>query len=245
MLVLVLGSAFVIWMAVEAVRRGQAASWLWIILVFGPLGAAIYFFSEYLGGGALAFGQGAFRLRKVTKADLRHAEVEVRRLDNGPSWTEYASLLRARKDFTKAVEAASRAVDRTPSALDARYELGLALLGAERYAEAVQALSAVVEKDRCFDTDDALFALAKAQLGATELGGARSSLEELATRRARPEILFDLATVQGLTGDRESARRSLQRIIDEAVLVPHYLQKNVKPWVKKARKGLAMLGRVS
>lgn len=244
MLVYVLASAFVLWMAVEAVRRGDASRWLWIILLFGPLGAAVYFFSEYLGGGGLGFGQGAFRPRKVTTADLRRAEVEVRRLDNGPSWTEYASLLRARKDFGKAFEAASRAVDRTPSALDARYELGLALLGAGRHAEAAQALSSVVEKDRSFDTDDALFALAKAQLGANQLNGARSSLEELATRRARPEILFDLATVQGLTGDRESARRLLQRIIDEAELVPPYLQKNVKPWVKKARKGLAMLGRV-
>lgn len=242
MVVYVLISAFVIWMAVEAVRRGDASRWLWIILVFGPMGAAVYFFSEYLGGG-LVLGRVTFRPRRVTTVDLRQAEVEVRRLDNGPSWTEYASLLRARKDFGKAAEAASRAVERTPSALDARYELGLALLGATRYAEAAQALGAVVEKDRSFDTDDALFALAKAQMGAADMAGARASLEELATRRARPEILYDLATVQGLTGDRESARRALQRIVDEAELVPHYLQKNVKPWVKKARKGLAMLGK--
>lgn len=239
----VLGAAFVVWMAVEAVRRGDASRWLWIILLFGPMGAAVYFFSEYLGGGGLALGRVAFRPRKVTTADLRRAEVEVRRLDNGPAWTELASLLRARNDFGKAAEAAQRAVDRTPAALDARYELGLALLGANRYADAVTALKSVVEQDRSFDTDDALFALAKAQVAAKDLEGARVSLEDLATRRARPEILFDLATVQGLTGDREGARRALQRIIDEAVLVPHYLQKNVKPWVKRARKGLAVLGR--
>ncbi len=238
----VLGSAFVLWMAVEAVRRGDASRWLWIILVFGPMGAAVYFFSEYLGGGDV-LGRVRFRPRKVTKDDLRRAEVEVRRLDNGPSWTEYASLLRARQDFAKAAEAATRAVERTPNSLDARYELGLAQLGAKRYPEAAIALSAVVDQDRSFDTDDALFALAKAQMGAADMAGARASLEELATRRARPEILFDLATVQGLTGDRESARRALQRILDEAELVPHYLQKNVKPWVKKARKGLAMLGK--
>ena len=48
MVVYVLISAFVIWMAVEAVRRGDASRWLWIILVFGPTGAAVCFFSEYL-----------------------------------------------------------------------------------------------------------------------------------------------------------------------------------------------------
>jgi len=37
-----LGTAFTIWMAVECVRRGQAGSWLWIILMFGPVGAAFY-----------------------------------------------------------------------------------------------------------------------------------------------------------------------------------------------------------
>ncbi|HLA76375.1 MAG TPA: tetratricopeptide repeat protein [Vicinamibacteria bacterium] len=238
----VLSYGFVLWMAVEAVRRGDTSRWLWIILVFGPMGAAVYFFSEYLSGGSV-LGRVKFRPRKVTKADVSRAEAEVRRLDNGPSWTEYASLLRARQDFAKAAEAAARAVERTPGSLDARYELGLAHLGAKRYPEAAQALKAVVERDRSFDTDDALYALAKAQMGAADLGGARASLEELSTRRARPEILFDLATVQGLTGDRESARRALQRILDEAELVPPYLQKNVKPWIKKARKGLAMLGK--
>ena len=130
-----------------------------------------------------------------------------------------------------------------PASLDARYELGLALLGAGRCPEAAQALGVVVEQDRSFDGDDALYALAKAQIGTGDLASARASLEELSTRRARPEILFDLATAQALTGDRESARRALQRILDEAELVPPYLQKNQRPWVKKARKGIAMLGK--
>ena len=59
-----LASAFTIWMAVEAVRRGDARSWLWIILVFGPMGAAIYFITEYVGAGALnriTFRTGGYR----------------------------------------------------------------------------------------------------------------------------------------------------------------------------------------
>jgi len=100
----------------------------------------------------------------------------------------------------------------------------------------------VVDKDRSYDTDDALFALTRAQQGAGDLPAARANLEELAGRRGRPEILYDLATVQGLLGDREAALRSLHRIIDEAELVPSYLQRNVRPWVRLARKGLRKLG---
>lgn len=241
MLIYLLAAAFTVWMAVEAVRRGDAHRWLWIILVFPPVGAAVYFFSEYVGTGTL--GRTAFRPRRVTAADLRHVEVDVRRLDNAASWTEYASLLRARKDFTKAAQAAQRAVERSPSDLDARYELGLALLGAGRHLEAAAALAAVVEKDRSFDTDNALFALAKAQRGAGDLPGAHASLEELAGRRARPEILYDLAEAQAQLRDREAAMRSLQRIVDEAELVPAYLKRNVRPWVRRARQAMGKLMR--
>jgi hypothetical protein len=236
-----LATGFTLWMAVEAVRSGHASRWLWIILVFGPLGAAVYFFSEYLGAGALT--RITFRPRTVTAADLRHAEVEVKRLDTAATWSDYASLLRARKDFGKAAEAAQRAVDRNPKDVDARYELGLALLGAGRFADATPALQAVVDRDRSYDTDYALLALSRAQHGTGDLAGARASLEELAERRARPEILYDLAVVQGLLADGPAAARSLQRIVDEAELVPPYLQREVRPWVKKARKALAKLSR--
>jgi len=236
-----LATGFTLWMAVEAVRRGHASRWLWIILLFGPLGAAVYFFSEYVNGGAI--GRNTFRPRKVTAADVRRAEVDVRRLDNSATWAEYASLLRARNDFAKAAEAAQRAVDRNPNDVNARYELGLALLGAARHAEAVPVLQAVVERDRSYDSDDALFALSRAQQGAGDLPAARASLEELSERRARPEILYDLAVVQGLLADRPAAARSLQRIIDEAELVPPYLQRDVRPWVRKARSALSKLSR--
>jgi hypothetical protein len=225
-------------MAVEAVRRGDAGRWLWIILMFGPLGAGVYFFTEYLGGGLARI---AFRPRKVSAADVRRAEVEIKRLDNAATWSEYASLLRARGEFAKAAEAAQRAIERNPKDLDARYELGLSLLGAGRHADARPVLQAVVEKDRSFDTDNALLALGRAQQGAGDLPAARASFEELAERRGRPEILFDLAAVQALTGDREAAMRSLQRIVEDAELVPPYLKREVRPWVRKARGAMSRL----
>jgi TolA-binding protein len=129
-------------------------------------------------------------------------------------------------------------VERAPQSLDARYELGLAHLGGKRFKEAAAELQAVVSGDRGYDTDNALFALSKAQREAGDIEAARASLEELSERRARPEILYDLATVQGLLGDREGAARSLQRIVDEAEAVPAYLQRDVRPWVRKARQAL-------
>lgn len=234
-----LGTLFTAWMAVDAVRRGRAGSWLWILLVFNPLGAVVYFFSEYVDGGLQWRGQ---HLRRVTAADLRHAEAEVRRLGNSATWMQYASALRARKQYTKAVEAAQNAVDRDATSVDAQYELALALFDAKRPAEAAAPLERVIARDRSFDREQALFLLGQAQLARNEGAAARQTLEEVGSRSSRPEYLFELATLQGRDGDREAAARTLERIIHEAELVPRYLQKEVRPWVRKARAGLRKLG---
>lgn len=235
-----LGSGFTIWMAVEAIRRGQAGSWLWIILMFGPVGAAVYFFSEYASWPLSR--RYAFAPRRVNAQELRQAEAEVRRLDSAPAWFHYASLLRARQDFGRAVEAGRKAVERDGKNQEARYELGQALLGAGQFKEAAEALESVVSVDRTHDKDYALYALAQARVASGDAAGARPLLEELEGRSSRPAVLYDRAAVEAQMGGRETAARCLRRILDEAEYVPPYLAREVKPWVKKAKQGLRKLG---
>lgn len=230
---------FTVWMAVEAVRRGHTQSWLWIILFFGPIGAAAYFFSEYM---PVSLRGGGFAGGKVTAQDERQALADVKRLDTAAAWTHYSSVLRARRQFSKAADAGREAIRREPSNVEARYELGLALLGSGRPGDAVEHLQVVVAKDRAYQSGDALHALAQAQEGSGDVAGARASLEALAGSSGRPEILFGLARLQGLMGDRDAAVRSLRRIVEEAEYVPDYLQRDVRPWVKRAKKALAKLG---
>ncbi len=238
-LIALLGVGFTIWMAVEAVRRGHASGWLWIILIFGPIGAAVYFFAEYADG---LFRGSALQPRKVTSADLRAAEADVRRLGNVATWTAYAAALRGRRDYAGAVDAARKALEYEPANLDARYELGLALEAAERAEEARSELERVVAADRSFDSDGALFALARAQQASGRDGEARAVLEDLSRRSARPEVLYECAAVQARLGDRAAAAQNLHRIVLEAEMVPGYLQRNVRPWVRKAKQALRKLG---
>src|SRR5262245_12982045 len=149
-------------MAVEAVRRGQAQSWLWIILFFGPIGAAVYFFSEVMP--AVRFG-GSFTPRKASAADERAALADVKRLDSCAAWAHYAGVLRARGQAAKAADAALRALEKDAASLEARYEHGMALLASNRHGDAVAHLRAVVEKDPGYQAGDALFALGQAQEG--------------------------------------------------------------------------------
>jgi tetratricopeptide (TPR) repeat protein len=173
---------------------------------------------------------------------LRHAEAEVHRLGNSANWLLYASALRARQQYPKAVEAAQNAVERDSRNLDAQYELAHALIDAGRPAEAAAPLELVLAKDRSFDREQALFLLGRAQAAGGDSQAARVTLEEVGSRSSRPEYLYELASLQGLAGDREPAARTLQRIIHEAELVPPYLQREVRPWVRKAQAGLRKLG---
>ena len=240
--ILILGYGFTIWMAVEAVRRGQAAGWLWLILVFGPIGAAVYFFSEYVDRPLLGWGGGQGHGRHVSAGELRVAEAEVRRLDNAATWLGYASALRARKQYPRAVEAAQKAVERDPASVDTQYELAQALVAAGRGAEAIPPLQWVIAKNRSFDSEAALFALGRIQLTSGDIAGARSALEEVGSRSSRPEFLYELAIALARSGQRDEAARVLNRIISEAELVPPYLKRSVRPWVRKSRQGLRRLG---
>ncbi len=236
----VLGMAFTVWMAVEAVRRGHASAWLWIILLVPLIGPVLYFYAEYadqlFGGGPI------LQPRKVTADDLRSAEADVKRLGNANSWTAYASALRGRRQLPKAIDAARKGLEHDPKSVEARYELGVSLEESGRHEEAREELVQVVEADPTYDSDNALFALARAQQGSGQDEAARTSLETLASRSARPEVLFECAAVQARLGDRAAAAENLHRIIAEAEAVPDYLERNVRPWVRKAKQALQKLG---
>ena len=234
-----LSAGFTLWMAVEAVRRGHT-NWLWIILVFPPIGGAVYFFSEYWSPGAgPVFRAGS---RRPSGEEVRQAERDARRLDTASSWTHLAFVLRGRNDFKRALEAAEKAIERDPEDTDTRYELGCALLGVGRGSDAREPLSKVKEKDPGYDKGNVLLALSRAQEATGDREGARASLEQLAERSALPEILYHLATLQSGLGDPKAAQASLQRIVDESEYAPTYMRGTLRPWVRRAQKGLSLLG---
>jgi hypothetical protein len=232
-----LGTAFTLWMAVECVRRGQASPWLWVILVFPAIGAAVYFFAEVFRPHAF-FTRGP---RPASGREIARLESEVRRLDNGDAWTNYAHALRSRKRFVEALEAAESACARDGKSLRALYELGLAQMGCGKFAEAAESLARVVEEAPGHDSGDARYALGIAYEKSGDKERALRTLESLSRTTSLPKVLFELASLQAEAGKADEARESLQRIIDEAEYVPSYHEREVRPWVRKARKALSAL----
>ncbi len=233
-----LAMAFTVWMAVEAYRREGISRWLWVILLLGPIGATIYFFAELAGE---LFARPVFETRQATADDLRAAEADVAQAGNAFTWTAYATALRGRRQLDKAIDAARKGLEHDPAHLEARYELGRALLEDGRHEEARAELETVAASEPTLDSDRVLLFLARAQQGAGDDEAARVSLETLAARSGSPEVLYECAVVQARLGDRAAAAESLQRIIGEAEEVPDYLQPNVRPWVRRAQQALRKL----
>lgn len=237
MILYYLGIAFSITMAVVCVRRGQTQPWVWIILFFPGIGALVYFFSEVLPSTSMR----RLSTGRASAREVKHAEAEVRRLDNSEAWANLAQALRSRKNFEGAREAAANAVERNASNKPALYELGLAQMGLSAWGEAVSTLSRLVEQDPGHASGDAQFALAVALEKSGNKDEARVRLEQLARTSSLPKVLYSLAALQAEAGKKTEARESLERIIDESEYVPSYHRREVKPWVRKARKALASL----
>src|SRR6516165_6655382 len=69
--------AFTIWMAVDVYRGGAEQFWIWIIIIFQPLGPWVYFFAVKLRtlrvpGIRLGGGTGEAWERKLSLDELRY-----------------------------------------------------------------------------------------------------------------------------------------------------------------------------
>lgn len=230
--------AFQGWMAVHCVRTGRMGVWLWIILLLGPIGAGLYFVTEYWPSER---GLPWLSLRAVSSDELRKAEAETRRLDNAAAWMEYAAALRLRKKHAEAERAAQSALQKAPADLHALYEQGRALLALGRAREAVAPLAQVVSRARGHDGNDALLALGRAHEASGDLASARGVFEELAERTSRPEILCHLGGLQEKLGDPEAARATYRRVVDEADHAPAFARSRVMASVRRARSRLKRL----
>ena len=114
-------------------------------------------------------------------------------------------------------------------------------MGLGDYTNAVATLSKVVELEPAHAAGDAAFALAVSLEKSGEKERARKVLEQLARTSSLPKVLFSLASLQADAGRTNDARESLERIINEAEYVPKYHKREVRPWVRKAKKALTSL----
>ena len=226
---------------VHFVRRRPDTYWLWIILMFGGLGALAYIAIEVIPDAGLL--RGAFQVfprRKRIKA------LEAAILDN-PSignYEELGDLYLDDRQFARARECFDRVIAKSDG-IDPVYRRALCAIALNDYQAAAVDLAQVVARDPKYDYQRAagLHAHALAKIGEREKADALFA--DVTLTSTLSETQYNYACLLADEGRTADAREWAERILRKKATMPDYIRRRERPWFRSARALLKRLPRTS
>ncbi len=218
---------------VHFIRRRPDTYWLWIILLLGPIGAAVYLFAEAVPDiGLLRGSMKVFPRRKR----IRQLELAVRDNPSAGNYEELGDLYMEDGRIAQARAAFDRAIAARSDTLDAFYRRGACALQMGDAAGALPDLEKVVGKEERYDFDRAagLLAHAYAQLGQKER--AEALFRQVTARSVASETYLNFADLLASEGKNTEAREWAQKVLDKKPTMPGYLRRRERPWFRSANK---------
>ena len=226
---------FSILLAVHAVRSGQQIYWVWIILVFQPLGGLVYFLAVLLP--ELTSGPAARQLRETARNALdpqREYREAKARVDDNPTVANQARLAAAaaglgRYDEAEALyrEAAAGIHADDPALLLGRAR---ALVEIHRPEEALQLLTLLGEQGEAGRTPQAALTMGRAYQALGRVAEADKAYEWAAGRLPGLEGLARYAVFLAETGRREEAQEAFAEIEKRAAKARGHFRKEARSW---------------
>ncbi len=219
---------------VHFIRRRPDTYWLWIILIGGGLGAAVYIFVEVLPD--LGLLRQSF---KVFPRRRRIRELEAIILDNpsAGNYEELADLYLEEGKYARARENYDKAISSRTDSPDPFYRRGITEIELGDFPAAVPDLERATAKDPKYDFYRAagLLAHAYARTGQAEKADARfRSTVQISTLS---ETYLNYSSFLASQGRNAEARDWAQKILAKKPTLPGYLRRRERPWFRKA-KGL-------
>ena len=221
------------------VRRRPDTYWLWIILMFGPIGALVYIFVEVIPDAGLLRGAiQVFPRRKRIK------QLEGLILDN-PSignYEELGDLYLDDQQFAKARECFDRVLAKEVS-IDPLYRRALSLIALNDFQAAAADLEQVTARDAKYDYQRAagLHAHALAKLG--QCDQADALFAEVLKTSTLSETQYNCASFLADAGRPAEAREWAERILRKKATMPEYIKRRERPWFRKTRTLIKRLPR--
>jgi hypothetical protein len=216
---------------VHFVRRRPETYWLWIIILFGPLGAFAYVIAEMIPDlGLMRHSMGGFSRRK--RISILRATV----LENPApgNYEELGDLLLEEKKYREARDCFDRALGQRTDHVDPFYRRGIAAFELGDAAAALPDLERVVKSDPKYDYSRArlFYARALAAVGRTE--EAIGVFQTLVESSGTTEALCYAAEYFAQHGRKEDAKALLDRITARKRTMPAYQKRRERPWLRRA-----------
>jgi hypothetical protein len=212
------------------VRRRPETYWLWIILMFGGVGALIYIVVEVIPDAGLL--RGSFQVFPRRK---RIKELEGLVLDN-PSIGNYEELGDLYLDdgqFARARECFDRVLAKSAS-IDPFYRRALCEIALNDFAAAAGDLERVVSKDAKYDYQRAAGLLAHVLAKLGQRDKADALFADVLQTSTLSETQYNYACFLLAEGRRDDARDWAERILRKKATMPDYIRRRERPWFRKA-----------
>ena len=219
------------------VRRRPDTYWIWIILMFGGVGALIYMALEVVPDAGLL--RGSFQVFPRRK---RIRELQGLVLDN-PSignYEELGDLYLDDQQFARARECFDRVLAKSES-IDPFYRRALCELALQDFPAAAADLQQVIAREPKYDYQRAagLTAHALAKLGQREK--AEALFAHVTKTSTLSETEYNYACFLVDEGRASEAREWAERILRKKATMPDYIRRRERPWFRKARALLKRL----
>jgi len=216
---------------VHFIRRRPESFWLWIIIFFGPLGAAVYIAMEVvpdLGLMRTSF-HGLSRRKRI-------GMLEVMVLDNpsAGNYEELGDLLLEEKRYAKARESFDRALAVRTDSIDPFYRRGIAAFELGDFPAALRDFEHVVKVDPKYDFSRArvFYARCLAKVGRTD--EASITFEKLIDISTSTETLCAAAEFFADQKQNARAKELVDRILARRATMPAYQKRRERPWLRRA-----------
>jgi hypothetical protein len=222
---------------VHFVRRRPDTYWLWIIIVGGGLGAAIYIAVEVIPDAGLLRGAlQVFPRRKRIKA-LEAAIIDNPSIGN---YEELGDLYLDDKQYARARERFDAVIARSDS-IDPLYRRALCEIGLGDFPAAAADLEQVVARDPKYDYQRAAGLLAHMRATNGQRDAADALFAEVLETSTLTETQFNYASLLAAAGRHAEARDWAQRILRKKATMPDYIRRRERPWFRKTKALLKKL----
>lgn len=239
-----LQGAFTVWMLIDAYRRPAEQFWLWVILIFQPLGSWGYFvcvkMHDFTGGGRASGWQtsgGGWSLpffnRRPSIEELRYQAEHVPTLANSLALAE---RLVERNEHEEALPHLESALAREPDHCQVLFLVAVCHAELNRPEKAIPELEKVIARDRAWSDYSAWRLLVRVRSAMNDAPGALAACRELV--RIAPTLRHRVLLAEYLIaeGQAPEARDMLQRALEDYRFAPANVRRLNRPYAGQAKK---------
>ena len=220
-------------------RRRPEGYWFFVIMMFGALGAVIYFLAEVVPDFGLlrASFQRAGRKKRLTELDAIVKENAA--IGNVE---ELADLNLEQGHYARARDLYTTVIKSPPiSSVDPYYRRALCALALNDPPAAVSDLERVVSAEPKYDLYRATGLLAHAYALTGRTADAEAQFKKATQASTLSETYYNHAAFLAAQGRTDEAREAAQLILAKKATMPRFAQRRERPWFNQAKSLLKKL----